>query len=107
MTTMHNGKTVWHERFYLYRQTDPVGVSGTGVVAEGVRFEDGRCVIRWCVPGKPRSTSEFDSIVELMEITGHGGSTVVMWLDTTEEPPEDQAGVTVHGKATASLGALV
>jgi hypothetical protein len=116
----HNSKSTWHERFYLYRQTDKTGVSGTGVVAEGVRFEDGKCVLRWCVPGKPRGTTVYESIVDVMSIHGHDGATTVMWLDTEEEVPvnvtacdgppcghDGNAGVAVHGKAKASLGALV
>lgn len=83
---MHTAKSSWHERFYLYRQTDVTGVSGTGVVGEGVRFEDGTCAMRWCVSDKPRTTVLYETIVDVMKIHGHDGATAVMWLDTTEEP---------------------
>jgi hypothetical protein len=85
---MHTAKHTWHERFYLYRQTDKTGYSGTGVVAEGIRFEDGVCVVHWCVPNKPRSTVIHESIVDVMSVHGHDGATTVMWLDTTEEVPD-------------------
>lgn len=74
-------KTKWHERFYLYRQHDATGISGTGVVAEGVRFEDGTCAMRWCVPGQAASTAVYTSITDLIAIHGLNGSTIVMWLD--------------------------
>lgn len=89
--TPHTTKTTWHERFYLYRQTDVTGFSGTGTVAEGVRWEDGTCALRWCVPGKPRTTVTYDSIIDVMTLHGHDNSTVVMWLDT-EETGHDESG---------------
>ena len=33
--------------FYLNRLIDKSGVSGTGVVAEGVVFTNGKCVLTW------------------------------------------------------------
>jgi hypothetical protein len=36
-----------HRRFELHRDTDITGVSGTGVVAEGVAFSDGVVALRW------------------------------------------------------------
>jgi len=34
-------------RFLLVRDCDPSGVSGTGIVAEGVQFSDGTAVMHW------------------------------------------------------------
>ena len=34
-------------RFYLLRITDISGVSGTGVIAEGVQLTGGKCIVRW------------------------------------------------------------
>lgn len=82
----HNSKNEWHERFYLYRQADVTGYSGTGVVAEGIRFSDGTCALRWCVPDKPRSTVIYDSILDAAAIHGHNGSTLVMWMDEVDTP---------------------
>ena len=43
--------------FALIRDVDVSGVSGTGVVAEGVQFSDGTCVLRWTAStARPRST---------------------------------------------------
>jgi hypothetical protein len=69
-----------HRRFILRRQTDPTGVSGTGIVAEGVEFSDGRVALRWSV-GEHRSTVIWDSIESVEVIHGHDGQTVPMWLD--------------------------
>jgi len=41
--------------FVLHRDEDVSGVSGTGVVAEGVVFSDGAVVVRWL--GKHASTT--------------------------------------------------
>jgi hypothetical protein len=46
------------QTFFLYRWEDVSGVSGTGVVAEGVRFGNGKCAVRkWsgstCTGGRP------------------------------------------------------
>jgi hypothetical protein len=67
-------------RFIVQRDVDETGVSGTGAVVEGARFEDGRVAYRWCVH-PARSTGSFDSIEEMMEIHGHNGNTRVEWLD--------------------------
>ena len=64
-------------RFVLMRDEDVTGVSGTGVVATGVEFPDGRTVMRWCVKGKPNSITMFDSIPEALEVHGHDGRTSI------------------------------
>lgn len=73
--------------FVLYRVEDSTGVSGTGVVAEGVEFSDGRVALRWCV-GEHRSTVMWDSIASVRAIHGHDGKTKVTWGDETEEDPQ-------------------
>lgn len=66
-------------RFALMRHVDMTGVSGTGVVAHGVQFGDGSCVMRWLT--ETRSTSYYDSIDDIKHIHGHEGSTGVTWID--------------------------
>lgn len=64
--------------FYVVRHTDVNGNSGRGVVAEGVIFSDGKCVMKWL--HQISSMSMFDSVDDLMAIHGHGGKTVMlMW----------------------------
>lgn len=65
--------------FELVRTEDPTGVSGTGVVAEGIVFSDGRVALRWCV-GEHRSTVTWDSLDAVREIHGHDGRTQVRFV---------------------------
>ncbi len=64
--------------FTLERDEDVSGVSGTGTVAEGVEFSDGRVAMRWQV-GVPRSTVIWDSIEDAITIHGHDGRTRLVW----------------------------
>lgn len=66
------------KRFWLKRLEDESGVSGTGVVADGVIFPDGVAVLRWRTMGG--STAVYDSIEKLEEIHGHGGKTVIEYI---------------------------
>lgn len=67
-------------RFILNRIEDETGISGTGTVVEGVLFSDGKVAMRWIV-GEHRSTVVWDSIEAVEEIHGHGGRTVLEWVD--------------------------
>ena len=71
-------------RFTLIRHTDETGISGTGTVAEGVEFGDGRTVLRWCAAGKPGSLVIWDNIADALAIHGHGGLTELAWIDWSE-----------------------
>lgn len=66
-------------RFVLIRTEDLTGVSGTGQVAEGVQFFDGKVVMRWKTD--VNSTVFYDSIEDVIYIHGHNGATVVEWID--------------------------
>lgn len=66
-------------RFVLIRSEDVTGISGIGMVAEGVQFHDGKCVMAW--RSKHRSISVYTSIEDLEAIHGHNGQTIVSWLD--------------------------
>jgi prepilin-type processing-associated H-X9-DG protein len=68
-------------RFYFNRTNDVSGTSGTGVVAEGVQFSDGRVALRWVTSDQPSSTVVYDSIEDCQAIHGHGGGTTVVWVD--------------------------
>ena len=75
--------------FVLMRDTDVSGVSGTGVVADGVAFPDGTVALRWR-GGNPTSVVFHDNGVESVEaIHGHGGAARLVWLaedlETTAE----------------------
>lgn len=64
--------------FQFHRTEDINGISGTGVVAEGVEFSDGHVAVRWLTPTP--STNIYDNIKQVEEIHGHGGRTKVVWL---------------------------
>jgi hypothetical protein len=71
-------------RFHLVRDEDVTGLSGTGIVAEGVLFDTGTAVMRW-------TTQPYSSLViwhaadggieGLQAIHGHGSRTRIAWLD--------------------------
>lgn len=69
-------------RFVLNRRIDVTGVSGTGPVADGVEFPDGRVAMRWR-PGAigKTSTATYDDIDTVNAIHGHDGATQVVWID--------------------------
>lgn len=66
-------------RFELHRDTDVNGISGPGVVVEGVVFTDGRAAYRWCTA--TATTTVADSIDDVLTVHGHGGLTRLVWLD--------------------------
>lgn len=77
-------------RFVLRRRVDVSGVSGTGVVAEGVEFADGRVATRWLAPpGRPAQTCVWDCVADVLAVHGHGGLTDLEWIDppTTHADP--------------------
>jgi hypothetical protein len=65
--------------FYLRRDEDLSGVSGTGIVAEGVQFTDGTCAMRWLTA--TASTAVYASIKDLTWIHGHNGATHVAFVE--------------------------
>jgi len=65
--------------FVLVRERDETGFSGTGMVAEGVEFGDGRVVMRWVTNGV-HSMVLHASIDELLKVHGHNGASRIEWL---------------------------
>lgn len=77
-----------HRRFVLRRNVDVTGVSGTGVVAEGVEFSSGVVSLTW-LSDWPTSVVFHDRGVESVEaVHGHGGATVIEWLDQEGTPQQ-------------------
>ena len=66
-------------RFELHRDQDISGVSGVGIVAEGVEFSDGSCALRW--PGYGGATAVWPDITGIEAVHGHQGATRVVFLD--------------------------
>ena len=63
--------------FQLVRKEDVSGVSGTGLVAEGVEFHDGQVVLSWF--GQHHSIGIHPNIQEVVAIHGHGGKSYIEW----------------------------
>lgn len=68
-------------RFVIFRNHDVSGISGTGVIAEGIEFPSGKAVMHWVADGKPQSLGVYESTDELIQIHGHGGLTEIRWVD--------------------------
>lgn len=55
-------------RFTMQRRFDVSGVSGTGVVLEGVHFSTGTVVVHWLTPAPRGSISVFDSLEQFLAV---------------------------------------
>lgn len=72
-------------RFRMVRKDDVSGISGTGIVAEGVQFSDGTTVVRWLKAGTARpdhvkpTTVVHDDVESVIGLHGHGGATWLEW----------------------------
>ena len=64
-------------RFQLHRDEDETGVSGTGIVAEGVEFSSGMVAMTWLSHYRGVTIYEAMKTVESL----HGGKTRVVFLD--------------------------
>lgn len=80
--------------FQLHRDHDVSGVSGEGVVADGICYDEaypvylpdatlempaGWCVIAW--RGEHRSTVLWASVESAIAVHGHHGATRLVWTD--------------------------
>ena len=62
--------------FYLKRAEDESGVSGTGRVAQGFVFDNGKVAVTWL--SEHPSVTVYDSLGEVTAIHGHGGKTEIV-----------------------------
>ncbi|TAL42467.1 MAG: hypothetical protein EPN91_08790 [Salinibacterium sp.] len=65
--------------FVLNRKHDHTGTSGTGIVAEGVRFSNGKVALHWL--SHLGAVNVYDSMDVCEVLHGHDGNTVVEWKD--------------------------
>ena len=74
-------------RFTMGRQFDVSGVSGTGIVLEGVLFSTGVVVIHWLTPPPRGSISVFDSLEQFLSIhvRPHPDNLTVLTFEDGEE----------------------
>lgn len=66
-------------RFIFQRNEDVSGMSGTGIVAEGVQFTDGTVAVRW--RSMMASHVIYPNVHAAKHILGHGGATRLKWID--------------------------
>lgn len=66
-------------KFTLFRDIDESGNSVAGIVAEGIRFSSGKCVLHWLT--KFSSIGVYDTIELLEQIHGQNGRIRVIWED--------------------------
>ena len=64
------------QEFYLFREEDVSGTSGTGVVARGVVLPSGKCVLEWT--SFHTSIALYNNVQDVESIHGHGCKTKVV-----------------------------
>lgn len=70
------------ELFVLDRINDVSGVSGTGIIADGVIFLSGKVVLYW--RGVKSSIVIHDCIANVEKIHCHGGNTIIKYISEFE-----------------------
>lgn len=76
-------------RFYLLRREDVTGISGEGIVAWGVMWEDGSATMRWCVDDKPKTTTFYEWLEDVEDLHGHDGKTQIIFIDYQDTPVDN------------------
>jgi hypothetical protein len=73
--------------FTVARQYDETGVSGEGVVIEGVTLATGQCVAHWLFPPPRGSIAVFDSMSDFItvHIQPHPGNRTIITYDDGEQ----------------------
>lgn len=72
--------------FHVIRDEDMSGVSGTGVIAEGVLWSNGHVDVRWLSIHK--ITEHAESVAEWVAVHGHEGRTKIVFDDEVETDEE-------------------
>ena len=76
------------ETFTICRQNDESGVSGTGVVIEGVQYATGQVVLHWLTPAPRGSIAIFESLEDFkrVHVNPHPtNKTIITWSDGRQE----------------------
>ena len=81
--------------FTLHRHSDPSGVSGVGVVAEGWESSDGKTVVIKWLSATP-SVCIYQDIRHVKALHGHGGATEIVWDTPTQYTPTATNSKYVH-----------
>ena len=73
--------------FTVCRINDERGVSGTGIVIEGITLATGQCVVHWLYPTPRGSIAIFDSISDFatVHIKPHPGNETIITYEDGEQ----------------------
>ena len=73
--------------FTVCRINDESGVSGTGIVIEGIVLATGQCVVHWLYPAPRGSIAMFDSITDFatVHIKPHPGNETIITYEDGEQ----------------------
>ena len=74
--------------FTVARQYDETGVSGIGVVIEGVVLATGQAIIHWLTPAPRGALAIFDSMADFIKIhikPHPGNASILTWDDGEQE----------------------
>lgn len=74
------------KRFYLNRKKDHSGNTGSGIVAVGVQFPGGKCIVNWMTDTP--SFNFYDSLEDIKEVHGHDGDTEINFMDDLNKAEE-------------------
>jgi len=75
--------------FVLERFEDVSGISGLGIIAEGIIFSDGTVAYRWL--SDIATTVLADNIDIVEKLHGHDGKTALRYISSFEDYPKYQA----------------
>lgn len=56
------------QTFTVYRTDDQTGVSGEGIVIEGVRLATGQCIVHWLYPPPRGGIAIFESMDDFIKV---------------------------------------
>lgn len=87
MTDQQQPEPQFGKPFVLVRDTDISGVSGVGIVANGILWPDGQAVIHWTGSAYPTTTPHPGGMESVIAVHGHGGATRVVWQSIEGPPP--------------------
>ena len=84
--------------FTVCRQSDETGISGEGVVIEGVAFATGHTVIHWLTPAPRGSIAFFDAFDDFIKIhvTSHPRNNTIITFEDGEQKLYEGKGA-LHG----------
>ena len=89
-----------HRRFVFLRDEDETGVSGTGLVVEGVQYSDNHCDYRWMT--EHQTSQSADNLDIIIAIHGHNGRTRIVFIDREDGTVDEFAFREVEKAAAVS-----